>query len=85
MLVQRILFPCSKLATTRDWHATTLAEELHVADADEDELYSALDWLLKRQRLIEGKLAKRHLAEGSLVLYDVSSSYVTVKESPLPR
>lgn len=85
MLVQRILFPCSKLATTRDWHTTTLAEELHVTDADEDELYSALDWLLKRQRLIEGKLAKRHLAEGSLVLYDVSSSYYEGRTCPLAK
>lgn len=75
MIVQRLLFPCSKLATTRDWHTTTLAEELHVADADENELYAALDWLLRRQRSIETKLAKRHLAEGSLVLYDVSSSF----------
>jgi hypothetical protein len=75
MIVQRILFPCWKLATTRDWHTTTLAEELHVADADENDLYAAMDWLLARQRAIEGKLAKRHLAEGSLVLYDVSSSY----------
>jgi len=75
MLVQQILFPCSKLATTRDWHTTTLAEELHVADADEDELYAALDWLLAHQRSIEAKLAKRHLIEGGLVLYDVSSSY----------
>jgi len=85
MLVQRILFPCSKLATTRDWHTTTLAEELHVADADEDELYSALDWLVKRQRWIEGKLAKRHLAEGSLVLYDVSSSYYEGRTCPLAK
>ena len=75
MIVQQILFPCSKLATTRDWHTTTLAEELHVADADEDELYAALDWLLTHQRAIEAKLAKRHLVEGGLVLYDVSSSY----------
>jgi len=71
MIVQRILFPCSKLATTRDWHTTTLAEELHVADADENELYAALDWLVSRQRLIEGKLAKRHLANGALLAYYV--------------
>ena len=55
MIVQQILFPCSKLATTRDWHTTTLAEELHVADADEDELYAALDWLLAHQRSIESE------------------------------
>lgn len=85
MIVQRILFPCSKLATTRDWHSTTLAEELHVADADEDELYEALDWLVARQRLIEAKLAKRHLVEGSLVLYDVSSSYYEGRTCPLAK
>jgi len=47
MIAQRLLFPCSKLATTRHWHSTTLAEELDVADADEDALYDALDWLLR--------------------------------------
>jgi transposase len=85
MIVERILFPCSKLATTRDWHTTTLAEELHVADADENELYAALDWLLARQRSIEAKLAKRHLGEGSLVLYDVSSSYYEGRTCVLAR
>ncbi len=74
MIAQRLVDPCSKLATTRQWHATTLAAELNVADADENELYSALDWLLDRQDRIERKLAKRHLAEGARVLYDVSSS-----------
>jgi transposase len=74
MIAQRLVDPCSKLATTRQWHATTLAAELNVADADENELYSALDWLLDRQERIERKLAKRHLAEGARVLYDVSSS-----------
>jgi transposase len=77
MITQRILHPCSKLATTRFWHTTTLAEELHVADATENELYAALDWLLARQERIENKLAKRHLQEGSSVLYDVSSSSYT--------
>ena len=75
MIVQRIISPCSKLATTRDWCTTTLAEELGVEDADENELYTALDWLLSRQKGIEKKLAGRHLCEGALVLYDVSSSY----------
>jgi len=68
MIAQRLLFPCSKLATTRHWHSTTLAEELGVADADEEELYAALDWLLERQPSIEGRLAKEHLCEGALVL-----------------
>ena len=85
MIVQRLLFPCSKLATTRHWHSTTLAEELAVADADEDELYDALDWLLERQASIEQKLARKHLPEGSLVLYDVSSSYYEGRACPLAR
>jgi transposase len=85
MIVQRILFPCSKLATTRDWHTTTLAEELGVADADEDDLYAALDWLLGRQAAIETKLARRHLAEGGVVLYDVSSSYYEGRTCPLAQ
>jgi hypothetical protein len=68
LIAQRILFPCSKLATTRHWHATTLAEELAVADADSKELYAAMDWLLRRQAEMENKLAQRHLAEGAVVL-----------------
>jgi transposase len=83
MIAQRLLFPCSKLATTRHWHSTTLAEELGVADADEDELYAALDWLLERQASIEQKVAKKHLKDGSLVLYDVSSSYYEGRTCPL--
>jgi transposase len=75
MVAERLLYPCSKLATTRLWHTTTLAEELNVADADVDELYDALDWLLARQKRIEKKLAKRHLCDGAQALYDVSSSY----------
>lgn len=85
MIVQRILFPCSKLATTRDWHNTTLAAELNVADATEEDLYAALDWLLSRQRAIEGKLAARHLGEDGFVLYDVSSSYYEGRTCPLAR
>lgn len=75
MLVERLLDPASKLATTRLWHNSTLAEELSVQDANEDELYQALDWLLARQAQIEKKLAARHLHEGSEVLYDITSSY----------
>jgi hypothetical protein len=85
LIAERLLFPCSKLATTRHWHATTLAEELHVEDADEDELSAAMDWLLERQKTIETKLAKRHLADGGLVLYDVSSSYYEGEKCPLAR
>jgi hypothetical protein len=74
MIAQRILHPSSKLAATRLWETATLGEELGVLDAEVDELYAALDWLLRRQKRIENKLAKRHLAEGDRVLYDVSSS-----------
>jgi len=85
MIAQRLLFPCSKLATTRHWHSTTLAEELDVTDADENELYAALDWLLGRKAAVEKKLAGRHLEEGALVLYDVSSSYYEGRTCPLAR
>ena len=85
MIAERLLFPSSKLANTRHWHDTTLAEELDVADATEDQLYDAMDWLLDRQSAIEKKLAKRHLTDGALVLYDVTSSYYEGKTCPLAR
>ena len=85
MIAERLLFPSSKLANTRHWHDTTLAEELDVADATEDQLYDAMDWLLARQSAIEKKLAKRHLSDGALVLYDVTSSYYEGKTCPLAR
>ncbi len=75
MIIARVLNPQTKLATTRWWHATTLPELMGTGDADEDELYAAMDWLGKRQPDIEAKLASRHLGDGSLVGYDVSSSY----------
>ena len=83
LIVQRLMDPCSKLATTREWHATTLAEELGVEDASEDDLYAAMDWLLERQERIEKKLAARHLVEGGLVLYDVTSSSYEGRTCPL--
>jgi transposase len=85
MIVQRILHACSKLATTRLWHTTTLAEELGVADASENDLYAAMDWLGERQERIEKKLAARHLQEGGLVLYDVSSSFYEGRCCPLAK
>lgn len=75
MIVARIVESDSKLATTRWWHTTTLPQLLDVADAGEDDLYEALDWLLERSERIEKKLAARHLKAGGLVLYDLSSSY----------
>ena len=85
MIVQRLIDPCSKLATTRAWHTTTLAEELGVGEASEDDLYEAMDWLLERKERIEKKLAARHLQEGGLVLYDVSSSFYEGRTCPLAR
>jgi transposase len=85
MMVERLIHSCSKLATTRLWQTTTLGEELGVSDADEDELYDAMDWLLSAQARIEKKLARRHLAEGGLVLYDVSSSYYEGRTCPLAQ
>jgi len=76
MIVNRLLEPASKLATTRLWNTTTLAETLAIVDADEDDLYAALDWLGERQEKIEKKLAARHLMDGGLVLYDLSSTYL---------
>jgi transposase len=83
MIAARLLDPCSKLATTRLWHTSTLAEELNVTDATEDDLYQAMDWLLARQARVEKKLAARHLRDGALVLYDVSSSYYEGHTCPL--
>ena len=85
MIAERLIHPGSKLACTRHWNDTTLAEELGVADADVDELYDALDWLLARQRRIERKLADRHLATDDHVLYDVTSSFYEGKTCPLAR
>ena len=85
MLAARIVAPHTKLATTRWWHTRTLADELGVADADEDDLYAAMDWLLARQDRIEKKLAGRHLAAGGLVLYDLTSSWFEGKTCPLAK
>lgn len=74
MIVQLLVYPSSKLGITRLWHTSTLAEELKVVDCDEDDLYEAMDWLVKRQSRIEKKLARRLLQPGDAVLYDVTSS-----------
>ncbi len=79
MVAARILEPKSKLATTAWWADTTLPEMLDVHDADEDDLYDAMDWLLERQSRIENKLAGRH----ALALYDLTSSYFEGQTCPL--
>lgn len=83
MVAARILRPASKLKTTRWWKITSLPATLGVVDADEDDLYGAMDWLLKRQERIETKLASRHLKEDDLALYDLTSSYVEGVTCPL--
>jgi transposase len=85
MVAARILTPHTKLATTRWWHTTTLAADFGVAAASEDDLYAAMDWLLQRQGTIQKKLAARHLRTGSLVLYDLSSSYFEGTTCPLAK
>ena len=85
MVASRIICPATKLATTRLWSVSTLAQEFGVSDADEDELYAAMDWLLAGQDRIQKKLAARHLKEDSLVLYDLSSSYFEGVQCPLAK
>jgi len=85
MIAQRVIAPASKLATVRSLSQSILAEELNVTGADEDDLYAALDWLLDRQEKIEDRLARRHLKDGELVLYDVSSSYFEGRSCPLAK
>jgi transposase len=89
MIVSRIITPGSKLATARGIDPatanTTLGEQLNIQDADEDELYEAMDWLVDKQQGIEEALAKRHLQNGTLVLYDVTSTYFEGRCCPLAQ
>ena len=86
MVAARIIAPeASKLAMTHAWSDTTLAEDFSVADAHEDELYAAMDWLIERQDRIEKRLAKRHLKEGGLVLFDLTSSSFEGVTCPLAK
>jgi Transposase DDE domain len=89
LIVSRILAPTSKLATAKALDPATAASSLGavlgLGPVDEEELYTALDWLLARQPAIETALAKRHLRGGTLVLYDVSSSYLEGRCCALAR
>ena len=89
MIAARILDPCSKLATARALHPDTLSSSLSaylgLEFTGEDELYRAMDWLLERQPAIETALAKRHLVEGGLVLYDLTSTYFEGRHCQLAR
>ena len=83
LICQRLLAPGSKLSATRRFSKTTLSDELGLGEVGEAELLSALDWLLLRQERIERALARRHLAPGGFVLYDLSSSYFEGRSCPL--
>ena len=89
MIAARILQPSSKLALARgiglDTASSSLGELLALNRADEDDLYEAMDWLLKRQPAIELQLAGKHLADGSLVLYDLTSTYLEGRHCPLAK
>jgi transposase len=89
MIVARIIEPASKLATARGLHCDTLhhslGETLHLDSANEAELYQAMDWLLPQQARIEQALAKLHLSQGGLVLYDLTSTYFEGRHCPLAK
>ena len=89
MIVARILDPGSKLAAARGLAGATsrdsLAGTLGLEDCGEDDLYAAMDWLLERQDAIERRLARRHLEDGALVLYDLTSVYLEGRHCPLGR
>jgi transposase len=89
LIAARILEPASKLATSRSLRPETchhtLAAELHLGTINEDDLYAAMDWLVARQAAIEAVLARRHLRQGTLVLYDLTSTYFEGHHCPLAR
>src|SRR6266568_7771395 len=78
LILSRMVRPKSKLSTVRWWNGgdTTLASDLGVADATTDDVYAAMDWLLARKEKTEKKLARRHLREGGIAMYDLSSSWM---------
>jgi hypothetical protein len=87
LIVSRLIDPAAKLATARSLDPTTaghsLGAVLGLGAVNVNELYAALDWLLAQQSTIEARLARRHLGEGTLVLYDVTSTYLEGRRCPL--
>ncbi len=87
LIVARIIDPRSKLATVRglssDTLTSSLGELLGLEEIDEDDVYAAMDWLAPRQEKIEGALAKRHLQDGTLILYDLTSTWYEGHTCPL--
>jgi hypothetical protein len=84
-IVARVARPGSKAATTKWWADTTMGADMGLADAGTDEVYSAMDWLVGRQGRIEAALAKRHLAPGGMVMFDLSSSWMEGTHCPLAK
>jgi len=85
MIAQRVLEPASKLATHRLFNTSTLGSAFNVADANKEELYKALDWLLGQQNRIEKRLVKQHLQDGSMVLFDLTSTYLEGRQCELAK
>lgn len=83
LVIARVCRPGSKLATTRWWQDTTIAEDLGISEATTDDVYAAMDWLQARQARVESALARRHLRAGDLALYDLSSSHYEGRCCPL--
>src|SRR6266581_3868179 len=76
LIISRVTRPASKLSTLGWWDDVTLGPDLGVAGASTDQVYDAMDWLVARQDDIEGQLARRHLQQGGMALFDLSSSWV---------
>jgi hypothetical protein len=76
LIISRVVAPKPKLATLAWWDDVTLGPDLGIADAPRDDVYEAMDWLLEQQAGIEAQLARRHLREGGIAMFDLSSSWV---------
>lgn len=86
LIIDRLIFPASKLASVRAWTDTTLLEELGIkTPVSVADVYSALDWLFDRQTAVQAALVSKHLKAGALVLYDISSSYMTGTHCPITK
>jgi hypothetical protein len=83
LIVSRVVEPDSKLSTLGWWSDVTLGHDLQVADAGTDEVYAAMDWLLARQDTVEAQLARRHLTDGGIAMFDLSSSWMEGSACPL--
>ena len=89
MIISRIIYPKSKLSTSRgldtETRNSTLSQELGIEECSSNDLYKAMDWLIKRQSRIEKKLADKHLEDRTLVLYDITSTYFEGDSCPIAK